>query len=36
VRIDGVALSANPKTSLLTPCSVVRTLTNLCRPIALA
>jgi len=36
VRIDGVSLAANPKTSLLTPFSVVRTLMNLCRPIALA
>jgi len=36
MRIDGVALAANPKTSLLTPYSVVRTLMNLCRPVALA
>jgi aspartate dehydrogenase len=36
VRIEGVALGSNPKTSLLTPYSVVRTLANLCRPLALA
>lgn len=36
VQINGVALAANPKTSLLTPYSVVRTLMNLCRPVALA
>lgn len=35
-RIDGAAFSTNAKTSLLTPYSVVRTLANLTRPVALA
>jgi aspartate dehydrogenase len=34
LRVSGAVLAANPKTSLLTPHSVVSTLARLCRPLA--
>ncbi|MES2939378.1 MAG: aspartate dehydrogenase [Pseudomonadota bacterium] len=34
VRVSGAVLAANPKTSLLTPHSVVSALANLCRPLS--